>query len=81
MIATGMRLVFSGDPQSAYAMGGWLKPIHGVLMHGILVLPLLAWLMAKGDWDERSQMRGVHTAIAVYALVVAVVLMSALNAA
>jgi hypothetical protein len=81
MIATGMRLVFSGDPQSAYAMGGWLKPIHGVLMHGILVLPLLAWLMARSDWDERTQIRGVHTAIAVYALVVAVVLMSALNAA
>jgi len=65
----------------AYAMGGWLKPVHGVLMHGILVLPLLAWLMARRNWDERSQMRGVHTAIAVYALVVALSLMSAFNAA
>jgi hypothetical protein len=81
MIATGMRLVFGGDPQGAYAMGGWLKPVHGVLMHGILVLPLLAWLMARRNWDERSQMRGVHTAIAVYALVVALSLMSAFNAA
>jgi hypothetical protein len=49
MIATGMRLVFGGDPQGAYATGGWLKPVHGVLMHGILVLPLLAWLMARGN--------------------------------
>jgi hypothetical protein len=81
MIATGMRLVFGGDPQGAYATGGWLKPVHGVLMHGILVLPLLAWLMARSKWDERSQMRGVHTAIAVYALVVAVTLMTAFNAA
>ncbi len=81
MIATGMRLVFGGDPQGAYAMGGWLKPVHGVLMHGILVLPLLAWLMARSRWDERNQMRGVYTAIAVYALVVAVVLMTAFNAA
>jgi hypothetical protein len=81
MIATGMRLVFGGDPQSAYATGGWLKPVHGVLMHGILVLPLLAWLMARSNWDERSQMRGVHTAIAVYALVVTVTLMTAFNAA
>jgi hypothetical protein len=81
MIATGMRLVFGGDPQSAYAMGGWLKPVHGVLMHAILVLPLFAWLMAKSNWDERSQMRGVHTAIAIYALVVTVTLMTAFNAA
>jgi len=80
MIATGMRLVFGGDPQGAYAMGGWLKPVHGVLMHGILVLPLLAWLMARRNWDEPSQMRGVYTAIAVYALVVALSLMSAFNA-
>jgi len=81
MIATGVRLVFGGDPQGAYAMGGWLKPVHGVLMHGILVLPLLAWLMARSRWDERSQMRGVYTAIAVYALVVAVILVTAFNAA
>jgi hypothetical protein len=81
MIATGMRLVFGGDPQGAYAMGGWLKPVHGVLMHGILVLPLLAWLMARSNWDERTQIRGVHTAIAVYLLVVLVTLMAAFNAA
>jgi hypothetical protein len=81
MIATGMRLVFGGDPHRAYATGGWLKPVHGVLMHGILVLPLLAWLMARTNWDERSQIRGVYAAIAVYALVVAVALVSAFNSA
>jgi hypothetical protein len=81
MIAAGMRLVFAGDPHGAYSMGGWLKPVHAVLMHGILVLPLLAWLMARSNWDERSQMRGMHTAIAVYALVVTVTLMTAFDAA
>jgi hypothetical protein len=50
-------------------------------MHGILVLPLLAWLMARSNWDERSQMRGMRTAIALYALVVTVTLMTVLNAA
>ena len=80
MIATGMRLVFGGDPSGAYAMGGWLKPVHAVLMHGILMLPLLAWLMTRSNWDERRQLRGVHTAIAVYALVVTVTLMTAFNA-
>jgi hypothetical protein len=81
MIATGMRLVFGGDPHGAYATGGWLKAVHAVLMHGILVLPLLAWLMARSNWDERSQMRGMYTAIVVYALVVTVTLMTAFDAA
>src|SRR5262245_60670001 len=81
MIATGMRLVFGGDPHGAYAMGGWLKGVHGVLMHGILVLPLLAWLMARGNWDERRQLRGMYTAIALYALIVGVTLISAFSAA
>jgi hypothetical protein len=35
MIATGMRLVFGGDPSRAYAMGGWLKPVHAVLMRTV----------------------------------------------
>ena len=41
MIAKGMRLVFAGDPQSAYATGGIFKPTHAVTMHAILVLPML----------------------------------------
>jgi hypothetical protein len=42
-----------GDPSgdmlemSASATGGWLKPVHAALMHGILALPLLAWLVSK----------------------------------
>jgi hypothetical protein len=70
MIATGMRLVFGGHPQLAYATGGWLKPVHAVLMHGILVLPLLAWLVSTTGWNERTQSRAVWTGIAVYAVVI-----------
>jgi hypothetical protein len=70
MIAIGMRLVFGGDPQLAYATGGWLKPVHAALMHGILVLPLLAWQISRTEWDERTQARAVRTSIAIYALVV-----------
>lgn len=81
MIATGMRLVFAGDPQGAYAMGGWLKPVHGVLMHGILVLPLVAWLIVRRHSDARRQRRGVRIAIAIYALVVAATLVSAFSTA
>lgn len=76
MIATGMRLVFGGDPQRAYATGGWLKPTHAVLMHGILVLPLLAWSISRTKWDEPTQMQAVRTGVVLYALVVAATLVS-----
>jgi hypothetical protein len=55
MIAKGMRLVFAGDPQAAYATGGALKPTHAAAMHAILVLPLLAWLLSFTDWSERRR--------------------------
>jgi hypothetical protein len=71
MIATGVRLVASGNPQLAYATGGWLKAVHGALMHGILVLPLLAWWVSRTNWDERAQTRAVWTGIGLYACVVA----------
>jgi hypothetical protein len=70
MIATGMRLVFGGHPQLAYAMGGWLKPVHAVLMHGILVLPLLAWLVSTMGWNERTQSQAMWTGLALYAVVI-----------
>ena len=71
MIATGVRLVIAGDPQLAYSTGGWLKPVHAALMHGILVLPLLAWLITKTNWDGRRQGRAVWIGVGLYALVVA----------
>ena len=71
MIATGVRLVIAGDPQLAYATGGWLKPVHAALMHGILVLPLLAWLITKTNGDGRRQGRAVRIGVGLYALVVA----------
>src|SRR5215468_5535796 len=43
MIAIGMRHVFSGDIQSAYATSNVLKWTHGLLMHGILIVPAIAW--------------------------------------
>jgi hypothetical protein len=70
MIATGMRLVFGGNPQLAYATGGWLKPVHAVLMHGVLVLPLLAWLVSKLGWNERMQSQAMWTGVALYAVVI-----------
>jgi hypothetical protein len=72
MIATGVRLVNGGNPELAYATGGWLKPVHAVLMHGILVLPLLTWAISKTAWDERTQARAVRAGVILYAVVVVV---------
>lgn len=76
MIAKGMMLVFAGHPQAAYATGGTLKPTHAVTMHGILVLPLLAWLLSFADWSERRRMGVVLTAAAGYVAVVGVVVVT-----
>ena len=57
MIATGMMLVFAGNPQAAYTTGGTLKPTHAVTMHAILVLPLLAWLLSFAGLDRATPHR------------------------
>jgi hypothetical protein len=70
MIATGMQLIFAGAAPRAYATAGWLKPVHAALMHGILVLPLLAWQISRMEWDERAQTRAMWTGIVLYTLIV-----------
>jgi hypothetical protein len=73
MIANGMTLVFAGNRQAAYLTAGWLKPVHGVTMHAILVLPVLAWLLSLTAWSERRQRRVIVAASAGYALLVGAV--------
>ena len=68
MIAKGMSLVFAGNPQIAYLTGGSLKPMHGVAMHAILVLPALAWLLSLTAWSDRRQRRVIVVAAAGYVL-------------
>jgi hypothetical protein len=46
MIGVGVALVNAGDPQAAYARGGFLKLTHFAAMHGIAILPILARLAA-----------------------------------
>ena len=73
MIVKGMRLVFAGDPQGAYATAGTLKPIHAVAMHAILVLPGLAWALSLADWTEQARTRAVLLATTGDAVIVSVV--------
>jgi hypothetical protein len=73
MIANGMRLVFGGDAQAAYATGGALKPTHAVTMHAILVIPLLAWFLSFADWSERRRVAVVWLGAVGYAVLAGVV--------
>jgi hypothetical protein len=68
MIAIGVVDVTNGDQQAAYGVGAQWKPAHAVPMHGILVLPLLAWLLARVPWPESRRVRVVTLAVAGYAL-------------
>ena len=73
MMALSVIVMFSGQAAGAYATAGTLKPSHAVMMHGILVLPILAWLMRLTAWTEPSQRRIVLVAVAGYALCAGVV--------
>jgi hypothetical protein len=68
MIATGISRAMSGDQQSAYAAGKALKLAHGVTLHAVLVLPALAWLLARIGRPEPQRLRLVTLAVAGYAL-------------
>jgi hypothetical protein len=73
MIATGISRALGGDQQAAYAVGGELKPAHAVTMHGVLVLPAMAWLLAQAGWPEHRRVRVVWLAVAGYALLAGVI--------
>lgn len=79
MIARGLQLVFAGHQQEAYAVAGALKPVHAVVMHGILVLPVLAWLLSLLPWDEARRVRLLALTIAGYALAIGGVFVVALT--
>jgi len=49
MIAIGTTMARGGDPQGAYHGAGVFKLAHAVGLHGIAVLPGLAWLSELAD--------------------------------
>jgi len=74
MIARGVTLVNSGQRQEAYQALGFLKPVHAVSLHGVLVLPALAYLLSFTAWDEARRTRVVALAVTGYALAIAAAL-------
>jgi hypothetical protein len=78
MIARGVTLVRTGHQQQAYEVGGFLKPVHGVSLHGVLVLPALAWLLSRVNWSEPRRTRLVVLATAGYGAAIAAALVLSL---
>jgi hypothetical protein len=71
MIAKGSTLMAQGQVQTAYATAGTFKPAHAVAMHGVLLLPALAWLLSFTTWGEDRRTRVIALAGTGYALLVA----------
>jgi hypothetical protein len=78
MIARGVTLVNTGHQDLAYQLGGFLKPLHAVSLHGIVVLPAVAWLAARTAWTEAQRVRAVTIAVAGYVLAIVVALVVSL---
>lgn len=75
MIARGTIGRRTGDSaERVYAVTGFVKDFHGVTMHGVLVLPALAWWLGRLDLTEGVRLRSVRIAVAAYGAAAVVVL-------
>ncbi|MDX3312776.1 hypothetical protein P1S61_27585 [Streptomyces sp. ME08-AFT2] len=71
MIARGVVLTRTGHQEAAYGSTAPLKPLHGISLHAVLVLPALAWLMSsRTSWSERVRWRITAAAVGCYAAAV-----------
>ncbi|MDI6101066.1 hypothetical protein QLQ12_20850 [Actinoplanes sp. NEAU-A12] len=66
MVARGSILYRTASPAVAYETAGFLKPAHGIALHAVLVLPLLAALLRRLSRDERARHRMVAVATGLY---------------
>ncbi len=71
MIARGVVLTRTGHQEAAYSSTAPLKPLHGVSLHAVVVLPALAWLLSRTSWSERARWRIVAASVGCYAVAVA----------
>ena len=66
MIAKGTVLYRTGHQQEAFDTAGSWKPVHGVALHAILVLPLIAAVTRLLGWDEGRRHRAVVAGTGLY---------------
>ena len=68
MIAIGVTAGRTVSQDAAYTAATDLKAGHFATMHGLLVLPVLAWLASHTTWTTRQQTRIVGIGCAGYVL-------------
>ncbi len=66
MIAVGTVAMNTGPADHAYAVTGFLREFHAVTLHGVLVLPALAWLLARAPCSEHRRVQVVGFATTAY---------------
>jgi hypothetical protein len=76
MIARGEALIGAGERTLAYQTAGFLKWFHAIALHAVLVLPALAWFLARTRLDEARQLRGVTIGVVAYLIAAAVALVA-----
>lgn len=74
MIARGEVLLRTSTKEHAYDAAGFLKWFHAVTLHAVLVLPLLAWWLARSGRTERQRILAVRAAAGAYVAAAAVAL-------
>lgn len=79
MIAEGVGPARTGSQAAAYTVAVGLKPGHAATMHGILVLPALAWLLSFTTWTEARRTQIVVVACLSYLLAAGVVVSESLT--
>ncbi|MFF1921183.1 hypothetical protein ACFVW8_11500 [Streptomyces sp. NPDC058221] len=80
MIARGVYLTRTGHQLAGYASTASLKPLHGVCLHAVLVLPVLVRLLDMTSWSAHTRVSVVRAAVGCYAAAVAVALVWAVVA-
>lgn len=79
MLARGMVLARGqGDVPGAFAFTAGLKYGHAATMHGVLILPALAWLLRFTDRPEHVRVTVVRTACLGYVALAGVVVVESL---
>lgn len=78
MIARGTVLLRTSTKLHAYDAAGFLKWFHGVTLHAVLVLPALAWWLARSERSEHRRVALVRTAVAAYVAAALVVLVASI---
>lgn len=66
MIVGGVVDTRTGHQQAAYHWTGMPKPLHGVVLHAVLVLPAPAWAVSRMDRPAARQRRAVLVEVGVY---------------